>query len=95
MESNTIKAIIIDGRHGGKVLSMRYLPQISLSIEDESQISMGEDYDGSVKIGDQVEYYECFRSVDKLCVLYSTNGSHEDIRNIHDTFRQTFPIPLF
>lgn len=86
-----ITPIVINGRHGGLLLAdMEYRKTIKLPIEHESQISIGEDYDKSVRIGDYEEYIECFRSVDKKCVMYSTNGKWSDIRyallsNTHPT----------
>lgn len=92
-----ITAIIIDGRHGGFMYpSFAYAPSIKLPIVNENQISLGEDYDKSVRIGDDVVYYECFRSVDKKCVLYSTTGHWEDIKYaVLSKLEQTYPIRLF
>ena len=91
-----ITAIIIDGRHGGLLFIKSYSPVIRLPIETESQISMGEKYDNSVRIGDEIEYKECFRSVDKKCVLYSTNGCWDSIEYaLLERFRQTYPIKFF
>lgn len=90
-----INAVIINGRHGGQVLSIEYSPRIKLPITNEEQISIGEDYDKSVRIGDKVEYKECFRGIGKRWVLYSTNGEDEDINYILGYFKQTYPIKLF
>lgn len=87
-----ITAIIINGRHGGQLHMIEYSPTIKLPIIKEAQISMGEAYDKSVRIGDTEEYKECFRSVDKRCVLYSSNGLWEDIKYSAMQFKQTYPI---
>lgn len=92
-----ITAIIIDGRHGGFLYpNFEYNPTIKVPITMETQISMGEKYDNSVRLNDYVEYQECFRSVDKKCVLYSTNGRWEDIKYaVLGKLDQTYPIRLF
>ncbi len=92
-----ITAIIIDGRHGGFVYpSFDYSPTIKVPITQETQISMGEKWDNSVKLQDEIEYKECFRSVDKNCVLYSTHGRWEDIKYaVLSKLDQTYPIRLF
>ncbi len=57
---------------------------------------MGEKYDNSVRLKDEIEYKECFRSVDKNCVMYSTNGRWEDIKYAAaQKLDQTYPIRLF
>lgn len=89
-----ITAVIINGRHGGRMFYTEYSPIIKMPIEDETQISMGEEYDKSVRIGDEIIYNECFRSVDKQCVLYSENGRWEDIKYIFGYMKQTYPIPF-
>lgn len=91
-----ITAIIIDGRHGGFIYpNFEYSPTIKLPINNENQISMGEEYDNSVRIGDEITYKECFRSVDKNCVMYSTNGRWEDIKYaVLSKLDQTYPIRL-
>lgn len=92
-----IIAIIIDGRHGGLMYPcFDYSPTIKLPIAHENQISIGEDYDKSVRIGDEITYTECFRSVDKKCVLYSTNGHWDDIKYaVLSKLEQTYPIRIF
>lgn len=89
-----IQAVIIDGRHGGTQLVLDYAPTIVLPISHQSQISMGEQSDGW-KVGDTVTYHECFRSVDKRMVLYSTTGQGGDIRNIANKIQPNYPIYLF
>lgn len=86
--------IIINGRHGGTILTeMEYSPTIKLAINDKSQISLGEYYDKSIMVGDLVEYKECFRSVDKKSVMYSTNGQWNDIKYaLLDNTRPTYPV---
>ncbi len=92
-----ITAIIINGRHGGFIYpGFEYSPTIRLPIDNENQISMGEEYDKSVRINDLIEYEECFRSVDKRCVLYSEKGRWEEIKyNVLEKFTPTYPIRLF
>lgn len=91
-----ITAVIINGRHGGRYFQTEYLPKISIPIEKESQISMGENLDESIRIGDSVEYIECFMSADKKCVLYSTTGRWEDIKyTLLNEIIQTYPIDIF
>ncbi len=92
-----IVAVIMNGRHGGFIYpNFDYCPKIKMPITSEEQISLGESHDRSVRIGDEIEYRECFRSVDKGCVLYSTNGVWEDIKdNVLSKFDQTYPINLF
>jgi hypothetical protein len=94
---NKITAIIINGRHGGFMYpNFEYSPTIKLPITLESQISMGESYDNSVRINDNITYHECFRSVDKKCVLYSENGRWEEIKYaVLSKLKQTYPINLF
>lgn len=92
-----ITAIILDGRHGGFIYpSFEYAPTIKCPISNESQISLGEEYDKSVRMNDLVEYKECFRSVDRKCVMYSTNGRWEDIKaGLLYRLNPTYPIRLF
>ena len=91
-----ITAIILNGRHGGFMYFEReYTPTIKLPIVSENQISIGEKYDNSVRMGDFIEYEECFRSVDKGCVIYSTHGRWEEIKDVLHEFDQTYPINLF
>ena len=92
-----ITAIIINGRHGGFLYpNFEYSPTIKLPITKESQISMGEKYDNSVRLKDEIEYQECFRSVDKNCVMYSTDGRWQDIKYaVLEKLDQTYPIRLF
>ena len=89
-----ITPIIINGRHGGQILQqMEYSPKIKLPITDKLQISIGEKYDKSVRIGDFEEYEECFRSVDKSCVMYSTNGEWSDVKYaLLSNLRETYPV---
>lgn len=89
-----ITPIIINGRHGGTILGdMEYSPTIKLPIDNKSQISLGENYDKSVRVGDLVEYTECFRSVDKKSVMYSTNGRWSDIKYaLLSNTRPTYPV---
>ena len=89
-----ITPIIINGRHGGLVLAeMDYSPTIKLHIENEEQVSIGEKCDKSVRVGDYVEYKECFRSVDKKCVMYSTNGYWSEIKYaVLGNLRPTYPV---
>jgi len=89
-----IMAIIVNGRHGGDMFVCEYSPVIKCPIRTESQISIGEKEDRSVRVGDCVEYKECFRAVDKKCVLYSTSGRWEDIKYSNLKFRETYPITL-
>jgi hypothetical protein len=91
-----VNAIIIDGRHGGFIYpNFEYCPTIKLPITQESQISIGEKYDNSIRLKDEIEYKECFRSVDKNCVMYSTNGRWEDIKYaVLAKLDQTYPIRL-
>lgn len=88
-----ICAVIIDGRHSGVTLTISYKPVIRMAITKEDHISMGEEYDKSVRIGDYVEYHECYRSVDKEIVLYSTRGKATDLLNIIYRLKPTYPIP--
>ncbi len=90
-----IDAIIIDGRHGGLLMSIEYKPTIKLPITNKDQISLGESYDNNVRIGDEIEYKECFRSVDKTTVLYSRDGKGYDVRYILSKFSPTYPVRLF
>lgn len=92
-----ITAIIINGRHGGFIYpNFEYYPTIKLPITQESQISMGESYDNSVRLKDEIEYKECFRSVDKKCVMYSERGLWEEIKYaVLSKLDQTYPIRLF
>jgi hypothetical protein len=92
-----ITPIIINGRHGGIFLpNMEYYPTIKLPINNKCQISLGENYDNSVRIGDIIEYKECFRSVDKRCVMYSTNGRWDDIKYaLLSNIEHTYPINIF
>jgi hypothetical protein len=94
MKNMKITPIIINGRHGGTILPlMEYIPTIRLPITDKSQISIGEKYDKSVRVGDYEEYQECFRSVDKQCVMYSTNGYWSDIKYaLLSNTRPTYPV---
>ena len=90
-----ITAIILNGRHGGFLYhDMDYAPTIKLPIKEESQISIGEQYDKSVRIGDFIEYKECFRSVDKGAVIYSEDGRWAEIKHVLHEFDQTYPIRL-
>ena len=91
-----ITPIIINGRHGGQILpTMEYSPIIRLPIKEDIMLSIGEECDNSVRIGDVVEYKECFRSVDKRCVMYSTNGRFEDIRYaLLSNLKRTYPVDL-
>lgn len=92
-----ITAIIINGRHGGFIYpNFEYAPTIKLPIVNENQISIGEKYDNSVRMDDNIGYKECFRSVDKQCVMYSTNGRWEDIKDaMLSKLDPTYPIRLF
>lgn len=77
-----ITAIIINGRHGGTFYNdFEYSPTIKLPITHENQISMGEKYDNSVRLNDNITYEECFRSVDKQCVMYSERGRWQEIKD--------------
>jgi hypothetical protein len=87
-----IQAIVINGRHGGTTLMMEYSPTLKLPIDREDMISIGEQHDNSVRMGDEIEYKECFRSVDKRCVLYSTSGNSDDINYIVYKIMQTYPL---
>ena len=91
-----IQPIIINGRHGGMILPcMEYQPVIKVPIQHENQISIGEADDKSVRIGDEITYKECFRSVDKRCVMYSTNGEWDDIKYaLLSNLRSTYPLNL-
>ena len=91
-----VTVIIIDGRHGGFIYpNFEYYPEIKLAISQPAQISIGEDYDKSVRLGDEITYKECFRSVDKECVMYSTNGKWQDIKYaVLSKLDQTYPIRL-
>lgn len=91
-----ITPIIINGRHGGIILpDMEYSPTIKLPIKDKAQISIGEEYDGSVRVGDVEEYVECFRSVDNGCVMYSTSGRWSDIEYaLLSNIRPTYPVDI-
>ena len=86
--------IIINGRHGGQLLQeTEYSPKIRIPIKNENQISIGEKYDKSVRIGDFEEYKECFRSVDGDCVMYSTNGRWDDVKYaLLYNLDKTYPI---
>lgn len=54
-----ITPIIINGRHGGTILAdMEYSPTIKFPIDNIDQISIGEKYDKSVRVGDYEEYKE-------------------------------------
>ncbi len=92
-----VTAIIIDGRHGGWIRpDWEYMPEIKMPISQESQISIGEEYDNSVRMGDEITYKECFRSVDRQCVMYSTNGRWEDIKYaVMSKLNPTYPVRLF
>ncbi len=92
-----ITAIIINGRHGGFVYpNFEYSPTIHLPIVNETQISMGEKWDNSVRLNDEITYQECFRSVDKECVMYSQKGKWQEIKdNMLSKLDQTYPIRLF
>lgn len=91
-----ITAIIINGRHGGRVLNMEYMPTVKIPVDNENQISIGEEHDHSVRMGSDIEYKECFRSVDKKCVLYSTSGRWDDIKqNAGRLVGETYPIRLW
>ena len=94
-----VTAIIMNGRHGGtQINNFNYNPTIKLPISKDSQISIGETYDNSVRMGDIEEYKECFRSVDKMCVLYSTTGKWSDIKyGLKNALylKETYPIKLF
>lgn len=91
-----ITAIIITGKHGGERLCIPYSPTIKMPVLHERQISIGEKHDHSVKIGDYIEYQECFRSVDGKCVLYAQSGKwHEITYAINRGFRPTSPVLLF
>lgn len=88
-----INAIIINGRHGGQFFPIEYSPVISLAITNPSQISMGEEYDKSVRLNDRVDYYECFRSVDGKSVMYSTDGRWDDVKYaLLTNLKKTYPI---
>jgi len=90
-----ITAIIIDGRHGGRLFMTEYNPTIKIPIENKMQISMGEEDDNSVRIGDEIVYYECFRSVDKKCVMYSTSGHWDDIKYaVFEKLKETYPYKI-
>jgi len=92
MTDEPIKALIINGRHGGTRLDIAYCPTIKLPITDKSQISIGEHEDGSVRLDDMIEYHEAFRSIDGRMVLYSTNGASSDIQI---NFDRTYPIRFY
>ncbi len=95
-KGHRITAIILNGRHGGFMyFDMEYMPTIKLPITEENQISIGEKYDNSVHIGDYIEYKECFRSVDKGCVIYSEYGRWEEIKNVLHEFDQTYPVRFY
>jgi len=91
-----VTAIIINGRHGGFFYpNFEYAPTIKLPITQESQISMGEKYDKSIRIGDNIEYKECFRSVDRECVMYSEDGRWHEIKYaVAQKLDQTYPVRL-
>lgn len=92
-----IVAIILDGRHGGFVYpDFEYSPTINIPIVNKNQISIGEEYDKSVRIGDEIQYKECFRSVDKKCVMYSIHGVWQDVNaRLLYQLKPTYPISLF
>lgn len=89
---NTIRAVILNGRHGGTTFVAEYSPIIDLPILDH-QISVGEKDDG-MKIQDRASYYECFRSVDGEMVLYSTDGDSRNFEHIMRLLKPTHPISL-
>jgi len=88
-----ITAIIMNGRHGGETFCIEYQPTIKMQIEEQSQISLGEQ--DNLFIGDFVEYKECFRAVDGKTVLYSEKGSSAEIRSLQRMFKKTYPVNIF
>lgn len=78
---NIIRAIILDGFHKGHVITMQYMPVVRLI--KPRNITVDYCCDGDMIVNDpiksEVEYKECFRSVDGKVILYSEKGNSQEV----------------
>lgn len=87
-----INAYVINGRHAGFYMRIKHSPTIKLKIKKEAQISLGEAEEGVVRIGDKIEYKECFRAIDGRSVLYSASGESRDFDFVRQFLVPSYPI---